>query len=87
MKKIISISFVLIFIFEFSYAQKKKLPSIEIRIDSILKKRPETYKEINDIIRPFRKDTAQLRYIIQRFDEEELFGRQDICTQYIGYEL
>ena len=44
-----------------THAQKKKL-SVEERADSILKTRPITYKGINDIIRPFRKDTAQLRY-------------------------
>ena len=73
----------LIILCTFGHAQKKK-PSLDERIDSILKLRPVTYKEINDIIRPFRKDTTQLRYIIGRFDEANYLVGKTYALNLLG---
>ncbi|NNC70932.1 MAG: histidine kinase [Flavobacteriaceae bacterium] len=83
MKRLISVCFIIIFLLDSSFAQSKK-PSLEKRIDSILKIRPETYKEINDIIRPFRKDTTQLRFIIKRFDEENYLVGKTYALNILG---
>ena len=83
MKKLLYFFLVFSFIFECVYAQKKR-PSLEKRIDSILELRPTTYKEINDIVRPFRKDTTQLRYIIKRFDEANYLDGKTYALNILG---
>jgi len=57
------------------YGQKEKF-TVDSQIDSILKTRPETYKEINDIIRYYKRDTAKLKYIVEKFgDANYLVGK------------
>ncbi len=68
----------------FALAQNTKRPSLEERIDSILKLRPKTYKGMNDIIRPYRKDTAQLRYIIERFDKANYLDGKTYALNILG---
>ena len=83
MKRIICILLIVFSFLELCYAQKKK-PSLEKRIDSILKIRPNTYKEINGIVRPFRKDTSQLRYIIERFDKANYLVGKTYAQNILG---
>ncbi len=49
---------------------------LEQAVDSILDKKPESYYVIHKYLRPFRKDTSQLKQLIKRFDEEQyLLGK------------
>ncbi|MCF6348078.1 MAG: tetratricopeptide repeat protein [Flavobacteriaceae bacterium] len=86
--------FILIFIFfSISFgnitAQKKKV-DVQKRADSILKIKPKTYKEINTILRVFRKDTTQLRLLVNIFSEKgylvgKSYALNILGTQYRNY--
>jgi len=64
-------------------AQREKI-DVEKRADSILKTKPETYKEINGILRVFRRDTLELRYLIKKFDENNYLVGKTYTQNLLG---
>jgi tetratricopeptide (TPR) repeat protein len=64
-------------------AQKKKV-DIQKRTDSILNIKPKTYKEINAILYPFRKDTTQLRLLIDIFNDNNYLAGKSYALNLLG---
>ena len=84
MKNII-ICFLFCFLFHQTNGQKKK-PDFKIQIDSILKKRPITYKGINNYLRPFRRDTAKLKILTQKFEEANYLDGKTYVENLLGIQ-
>ena len=64
-------------------AQKKK-PEFNTQIDSILKVKPKTYKDINAFLRPFRRDTIKLKLLIPRFEKENYLDGKTYVENLLG---
>jgi len=81
--------FLLIFIFLFTAltvcGQQKKI-SFTKQIDSILVKRPVTYKGINDFLRPFRRDTTKLKILIKTFEEQNYLDGKTYVQNLLGIQ-
>ena len=75
--------FFYILAFGTSNAQYKK-PSFEQVIDSILLKRPQTYKEINSYLKYFRKDTAKLKELISIFKKHNYLDGKTYSENLLG---
>ena len=73
----------ILFSFTNTYAQKTKI-DLQQRTDSILTLRPETYKEMNDLLRSFRRDTTQLQFLIKRFDEKQYWSGKSYALNLLG---
>lgn len=78
-----------LFIFSFLFisvnAQKKKA-DFTIQMDSILKTRPNTYKDINSYLRPFRRDTSKLKIAIQQFKEKNYLDGKTYAENLLGIQ-
>ena len=64
-------------------AQQKSI-DIQQRIDSVLILKPETYKGINDIMRPFRRDSTKLQYLITVFDNNNYLVGKSYAQNLLG---
>ena len=64
-------------------AQQKSI-DIQQRIDSVLILKPETYKGINDILRPFRRDSTKLQYLITVFDNNNYLVGKSYAQNLLG---
>jgi tetratricopeptide (TPR) repeat protein len=71
------------FIFISTNAQKKKA-DFNTQIDSILKKRPITYKGINTYLRPFRRDTTKLKILAQKFEDNKYLDGKAYVENLLG---
>lgn len=83
MKKII---FLLLFIFSFSsigFAQYKEI-DFQQAIDSVLLKKPTTYKSINKYLRSFRKDTTKLKTLITVFNDKNYLEGKTYSQNVLG---
>lgn len=81
-----AISFLIFsFFFTVANAQKKKV-NFNTQIDSILKTKPSTYKGINNYLRPFRRDTSQLKILIKRFDDENYLDGKTYAENLLGIQ-
>ena len=82
MKKSLCLFLLLVFII--NVQSQKKRYTLDESIDSILKIRPETYKEINDILRYYKRDTAKVRHIINRFDQNNYLVGKTYALNILG---
>lgn len=67
------------------YSQKKK-PDLTEQIDSILLSKPTTYKAINYYLRPFRRDTTQLKELINTFEASNYLDGKTYCENLLGIQ-
>ncbi len=80
--------YILIFLFSLILfgnisAQKKKV-DVQKRADSILSIKPKTYKEINAILRVFRKDTTQLQLLVNIFNDNNYLVGKSYALNLLG---
>ncbi|WP_226789258.1 tetratricopeptide repeat protein [Polaribacter reichenbachii] len=66
-------------------AQKKKA-DFNTQIDSILKTRPTTYKGINLYLRPFRRDTAKLKILADKFEKSNYLDGKAYVENLLGIQ-
>jgi sensor histidine kinase YesM len=66
-------------------AQRKK-PDFKVQVDSILNKRPLTYKGINKYLRPFRRDTTKLKILTQKFEEATYLDGKTYVENLLGIQ-
>ncbi len=64
-------------------AQKKSI-NIQQNVDSILKVRPITYKEINDILKYYRNDTLKMRFLIKEFEKNNYLDGKTYVLNLLG---
>ena len=83
MKRILCFLLTFLFVNAALLAQNKN-QTFDQRIDSILEIRPETYKEINDIIRYYKRDTTKLKYIIEKFDAADYLVGKTYTLNILG---
>ncbi len=83
MNKFILYLFLLSIPLKTALAQKKNI-DVQQRIDSILITKPETYKEINNYLRVFRRDTLELRVIIKKFDDAKYLIGKSYAQNLLG---
>ncbi|WP_405564055.1 tetratricopeptide repeat protein [Polaribacter sp. Asnod6-C07] len=77
--------FICFFFFTATNAQKKKI-DFSTQIDSILKKRPTTYKSINFYLRPFRRDTAKLKTLANKFEKSNYLDGKAYVENLLGIQ-
>lgn len=66
-------------------AQKKKI-DFNTQIDSILKTRPTTYKDINSYLRPFRRDTTKLKNLTDVFEKHNYLDGKTYVENLLGIQ-
>jgi tetratricopeptide (TPR) repeat protein len=76
----------LLFLLVFSGFSQKKKPDLSVRVDSILQTKPVTYKAINYYLRPFRRDTTQLKELITIFEKANYFDGKTYCENLLGIQ-
>lgn len=83
----IYISLFLCFFFLSAKAQKEKKINFTIQIDSILKTKPTTYKDINDYLKPFRNDTTKLKELAQKFEDNKYLEGKTYVENLLGIQF
>lgn len=84
MVRILSV-FLFLFFFISTNAQKKEL-DFNTQIDSILKVKPITYKDINLYLRSFRRDTIKLKHLINKFEENNYLVGKAYAENLLGIQ-
>lgn len=84
MHKYILFFVLLCFIVFDGFAVQKKEVAIQKRADSILTARPKTYKEINGFLYVFRRDTTQLRFLVNFFDKNNYLSGKSYALNLLG---
>jgi tetratricopeptide (TPR) repeat protein len=84
MHKYILFLFLFCFIVFDGFAVQKKEVAIQKMADSILTARPKTYKEINDFLYVFRRDTTQLRFLVNFFDKNNYLSGKSYALNLLG---
>ncbi len=84
MHKYILFFVLLCFIVFDGFAVQKKEVAIQKRADSILTVRPKTYKEINGFLYVFRRDTTQLRFLVNFFDKNNYLSGKSYALNLLG---
>ncbi len=84
MHKYILFFVLLCFIVFDGFAVQKKEVAIQKRADSILTTRPKTYKEINGFLYVFRRDTTQLRFLVNYFDKHNYLSGKSYALNLLG---
>jgi len=69
--------------FKIGHAQKKEA-NFQQTIDSILIKKPTTYKSINSYLKYFRKDTVKLTKLINLFNEKKYLDGKTYAENLLG---
>ncbi len=80
-KKLLLLVFVCVFTNVFS--QRKKL-TLQQAVDSIVLKKPTTYKGISKYLRSFRRDTTKLKQLIIAFDKKNSLDGKTYAENFLG---
>ena len=76
---------IFLFVNTIVFSQKPK-PDFKSQIDSILVKRPKTYKGINKYLRPFRRDTIKLKILAEKFEESSYLDGKVYVENLLGIQ-
>lgn len=71
----------LLFVFSISLFSQNKVKTLTQSLDSILKTKPKTYKEIDEILKPYQRDSVKVKTIIQKFNSEKY--HEGLAYEYI----
>ncbi len=63
-----------------AFSQKKKT-DFKITVDNILTTKPNTYKKIDKLLKPFQRDSTKVKIIIERFQKENY--KDGLAYEYI----
>jgi len=77
------IFFIILFYSVSSYTQQASSEFITLS-DSLIKAEPKTYKEIDQILRPKRKDTVHMRYFANTAESKGYFTGQSYALNQLG---
>ena len=73
--------------FSLAVIGQKKTPDFKKQIDSILKVKPITYKEINSFLRPFRRDTTKLKGLAITFEKNNYLDGKTYVENLLGIQF
>jgi len=83
LKRSLLLLLILMSISSMIHAQENKI-SFEKITDSILVSRPHSYKEINNYLHPFRRDTSDLKKLIVKFKKNNYLVGQTFSENLLG---
>ena len=72
-----------VLLFQSSYSQKVS-PNFKQTVDSLIHTAPITYSEIDKVLRPFRKDTTLMKYVVARSENKHYPEGQIYALNHMG---
>lgn len=79
-----SAGFAILFFISINCWSQEIPQSFTTAVDSLLKNRPKTYKELDKVLRPIRKDTFLMRQFVKRAAENNYLGGQAYGLNQLG---